>query len=51
MTFEAGLLMFFVGTTITIIGFFIAYLVANKHIKEKEQEEKEKKKNYNLFNI
>ena len=42
MTFEYGILMFFYGTTITFIGFFIAFLVINynqrqerkKHLKE-----------------
>ena len=51
MTFEAGIGMFFFGTTITIVGFCIAYVVANKHIKKQEEEKEEKKKNYNLFNI
>ena len=35
MDFEHGLLMFFIGTTATITGFFIAFMVVN-HIKKKE---------------
>ena len=31
MDFEHGLLMFFIGCTVTVIGFLIAYLVANRH--------------------
>ena len=51
MTFESGILMFFIGMTITIGGFFVAYMIANKHIEKQKQEKEEKKKNYNLFNI
>ena len=31
MTWEHGLIMFYAGTTLTVIGFLIAYLVANRH--------------------
>ena len=34
MDFEHGLLMFFIGCTVTIIGFTIAYLVANYYFKK-----------------
>tara|TARA_A100001011_G_scaffold398886_1_gene504989 strand:+ start:2374 stop:2529 length:156 start_codon:yes stop_codon:yes gene_type:complete len=51
MTFESGILMFFIGMTITIVGFFVAYMIANRHIEKQKQEKEEKKKNYNLFNI
>ena len=45
MNLEHGILMFLIGTTMTVVGFFIAYYVANKVI---ENEKKElKKKNLN----
>ena len=34
MNWEHGLLMGFIGCTVTIIGFTIAYLVANYHFKK-----------------
>jgi|TARA_B100001287_G_scaffold97267_1_gene81747 hypothetical protein len=43
MTFEQGLLMFFTGTSITIGGFFIAFLVA-RHYYDKENAEKNREK-------
>ena len=30
MNFEYGLAMFFIGCTITVIGFFIAFMVASR---------------------
>ena len=42
MNFEHGLLMFFMGMTITIIGFFIAFLVINyNHKTEKKKLKKD----------
>tara|TARA_R100000482_G_scaffold50326_1_gene17863 strand:- start:289 stop:471 length:183 start_codon:yes stop_codon:yes gene_type:complete len=35
MTFEYGIGMFFFGTSITIIGFTIAFLIANKVVFKK----------------
>ena len=43
MTFEAGIGMFFFGTTITIVGFCIAYFFAMKHHEEKMRKEEEDK--------
>ena len=43
MNFEHGLLMFIFGCTITIIGFFIAFLVINYN--KKKEEERIKKQN------
>ena len=43
MTFEAGIGMLFFGTTITIVGFCIAYFFAMKHHEEKIKQEKESK--------
>ena len=34
MTASFGIGMFFFGVTVTVIGFFIAYIVASKHHKE-----------------
>ena len=34
MDFQSGLLMGFIGCTVTFIGFTIAYLVANYHYKK-----------------
>jgi hypothetical protein len=34
MNWQDGLLMGFIGCTVTIIGFTIAYLVANYHFKK-----------------
>lgn len=44
MTFEAGIGMFFFGTTITIVGFCIAYYFAMKNYEEKTKQEQESKK-------
>ena len=41
---EHGILMFIFGTSITLIGFFIAYLVIMYHYK-KEQKRKNRPKN------
>ena len=43
MDLQDGLLMFFIGCTITIIGFFSAFLVIN-HNKKKEEERIKRKK-------
>ena len=43
MNFEHGILMFIFGCTITIIGFFIAFLVINYN--KKKEEERIKKEN------
>ena len=37
MTIEYGLLMGVLGTSITLIGFFIAYLVANNFVIKKQK--------------
>tara|TARA_B100000085_G_scaffold180622_1_gene164829 strand:+ start:5834 stop:6007 length:174 start_codon:yes stop_codon:yes gene_type:complete len=37
MTVEYGLLMGVLGTSITLIGFFIAYLVANNFVIKKQK--------------
>jgi len=37
MDIQHGLLMFFFGCTITIIGFFIAFLVINYNKKKEEE--------------
>ena len=43
MNFEHGILMFIFGCTITIIGFFIAFLVINYN--KKKEEERIKREN------
>ena len=43
MDFEHGILMFVIGCTATITGFFIAFLVIN-HNKKKEEERIKRKK-------
>ena len=43
MNFEHGILMFIFGCTITIIGFFIAFLVINYN--KKKEEERIKRQN------
>jgi hypothetical protein len=40
MTFEHGLLMFFLGTGITLVGFFVAYLVVSYNHEKQNTEEK-----------
>ena len=45
MGWEHGLLLGFIGCTVTIIGFTIAYLIANYHYK------KENKKNRPLTSV
>ena len=42
MTASFGIGMFFFGVTVTVIGFFIAYIVASKHHKAQEEAKKEK---------
>jgi cell division protein FtsN len=42
MTASFGIGMFFFGVTVTVIGFFIAYIVASKHHKAEEEAKKEK---------
>ena len=44
LTFKTGLLLGFFGTTFTIVGFFIAYLVYERHRKNIERIEADKKK-------
>jgi len=43
MDIQHGLLMFTFGCTITIIGFFIAFLVINYNKKKEEEKIKRKK--------
>ena len=43
MDIQHGLLMFFFGCTITIIGFFIAFLVINYNKRKEEEKIKRKK--------
>ena len=40
MDFQSGLLMFFIGCTVTIIGFTIAYLIANYHFKKENKKKR-----------
>ena len=44
MNFEHGILMFIIGCTATLLGFFIAFLVINYN-KKKEEEIKKQKEN------
>ncbi len=37
MTLEHGLLMGFIGCSVTFIGFFIAYLVESRHVMKKNK--------------
>jgi len=43
MEFSDGLGLFFIGCTVTFIGFFIAFLVINYNRKKEKQLEEEKK--------
>ena len=43
MDFSHGLGLFFIGTSITITGFFIAFLVINYNQKKEKQKLKDKK--------
>ena len=43
MDFAHGISFFFIGCTLTLIGFFIAFLVINYNQKIKKQKEDEKK--------
>ena len=45
MTLEHGLIMFFIGGIITVIGFFIAFMIASRVI------HKESKKNRPLSSV
>ena len=45
MTWEHGLMMFFAGTTLTVIGFLIAFMVASRVV------HKENKKNRPLSSV
>ena len=49
MDFQHGILFFFIGCTITIIGFFIAFLVINYN--KKKEEEKIRKQNIEDYEI
>ena len=44
MDFEHGLLMFFIGTTATITGFFIAFMVVNYNRKKELDDEQERER-------
>ena len=44
MDFTHGILMFIIGCTVTLVGFFIAFLVINHNIK-KEKKRLEEKEN------
>ena len=44
MTIQQGLLLGFLGTSLTVIGFTIAYIVYERHRKNIEQIEANKKK-------
>ena len=44
MDFSHGILLFFIGCTLTFVGFFMAFLVINYN-KKKEKELEEAKKN------
>ena len=37
MTLEHGILLGFIGCSVTFIGFFIAYLMASKHVMKKNK--------------
>ena len=43
MNFEYGLAMFFIGCTLTVIGFLIAFMIASRVI---HKEEKRKNRKY-----
>ena len=43
MEFQHGILFFFIGCTVTLLGFFIAFLVINYN-KKKEEERIRKQK-------
>ena len=45
MDFQHGILFFVIGCTITIIGFFIAFLVINYNKKKEEERIKKQKEN------
>ena len=44
MDFSHGILLFFIGCTLTFLGFFTAFLVIN-HNRKKEKEKEEERKN------
>ena len=45
MNFEHGILMFIIGCTATLLGFFIAFLVINYNKKKEEERIKKQKEN------
>jgi len=44
MDFEHGILFFIIGCTVTLIGFFIAFLVINYNRKKEEERIREQNK-------
>ncbi len=44
MDFQHGILFFIIGCTVTLLGFFIAFLVINYNTKKELQRLKEKNK-------
>ena len=37
MTLEHGILLGFIGCSVTVVGFFIAYMMASKHVMKKNK--------------
>jgi len=37
MDFQHGIFLFFIGCTVTVVGFFMAFLVINHQKREEEQ--------------
>ena len=44
MDFQHGILFFIIGCTVTLVGFFIAFLVINYNRKKEEERIREKNK-------
>ena len=44
MDFQHGILFFFIGCTVTLIGFFIAFLVINYNKKKEDERIREQNK-------
>ncbi len=44
MDFEHGLLLFIIGCTLSMVGFFIAFLIINYNKKKTKKKEKKQKK-------
>ena len=44
MDFEHGILMFVIGCTLTLVGFFIAFLVINYNKKKEDERIREQNK-------